>query len=100
MSQAAHKVEYFNGGNYLQDPDEPQHQMLTSFTPRGKAAGARNDVPYGKLLRVRCKCMAEYKNVSDRYFTFDWLGDVTSLAEARALYDHHLYGLRVVSAPG
>ena len=42
------------------------------------------------ILVVRCKCMAEYRGVSDRYYNYDPLGEAKTLAEAHKLYTDHL----------
>ena len=34
--------------------------------------------------------MAEYKNVSTRYYNYDFLAEVTSLEEAARVYKDHL----------
>jgi hypothetical protein len=60
---------------------EPQHKMV--LTGKGKD---------GDVLRVRCKCMAEYRNVSDRYYNYDYIAEVTDLDAAREVYDRHLEG--------
>lgn len=42
-------------------------------------------------FRVRCKCMAEYRNVSDRYFNYDTLSDNALDVEAiHAVWRAHL----------
>lgn len=42
------------------------------------------------ILVVRCKCMAEYRNVKDNYYNYDSLGEVATLTEAHQLYDDHI----------
>lgn len=42
-----------------------------------------------RRFRVRCKCMAEYRNVSDRYYNYDWLAEVETLEEAIEVYRRH-----------
>jgi hypothetical protein len=42
------------------------------------------------VLRVRCKCMAEYKNVSDRFYNYDWLGEAVTIPDALAIYNDHI----------
>jgi hypothetical protein len=64
---------------YLQGSNK-QHKLILTAKPRSN----------GKVLRVRCKCMAEYRNVSDRYYNYDWLAEVTSAREALAVYRKHL----------
>lgn len=63
----------------LQDPLNPQHELLIA-APTGSN---------GKVLRVWCKCMSEYKNAG-RYFNFDHLKDTKTLEEAKQIYDNHL----------
>lgn len=78
---AAYGVE---PGAHLQDRDDPQHKMVLT--------GVRNS--NGRLLRVRCKCMAEYRDVSDRYYNYDTLATVDSLPAAVEAYRGHLEGRR------
>lgn len=61
---------------------EPEHELVLTC-PANKRGN-------GKILVVRCKCMAEYRSVSRRYYNYDPLGEVTSLADAIALYQQHL----------
>jgi hypothetical protein len=42
----------------------------------------------GKILIVRCKCMAEFI-CKDNYFNYDPLGEASTLTEALKLYDAH-----------
>jgi hypothetical protein len=44
----------------------------------------------GKVLRVRCKCMAEYRNVSDHYYNYDWIAEVGTVEEVLVVYRKHL----------
>lgn len=71
----------------LQDPLNKQHKLITT------AVKGSN----GKRLRVRCKCMAEYKNVSDRYVNYDHLADVDSLEKALQVYENHLAASRLLT---
>ena len=68
---------------------EPQHGFVMSFVTTKVGTGRRRSTN-GKLFNVRCKCMAEYRDVSDRYFCYEPLGQVTSLEEACRLYREHL----------
>jgi hypothetical protein len=56
-------------------------EMVLSLTPRSN----------GRRLRVRCRCMAEYK-ASRRHYAYDWLADVSGLEAARAVWDAHVIG--------
>ena len=67
-----------DGVSHLQQ--NPEHKMIVT------AKKGSN----GRVLRVRCKCMAEYRNVSDHYYNYDPLGDVKSIDEALKLYKEHL----------
>lgn len=42
------------------------------------------------VLSVRCKCMAEYKNVSDRYYNYDPIGWVKTIEQAVEMYYQHV----------
>ena len=44
----------------------------------------------GRVLHLRCRCMAEYRNVSSRYFNYDLLAKVSSAQEAVKVYMDHL----------
>lgn len=58
----------------------PEHAMVIT--------GKRNT--NGKVLVVRCTCMAEYRRVKTTYYNYDPLGEVTSLQAAKELYSQHL----------
>lgn len=68
---------------------EPEHGFVMSFVSTVPGTGRRRSTN-GKLFNVRCKCMAEYRNVSDRYFVYEPLGQVSSLEEAAQMYREHL----------
>jgi len=59
--------------------DVPQHKMIVT----GKSKN-------GNILRVRCKCWAEYRNVSDRYYAYDWLAEVRTLEDALRVWKAHM----------
>lgn len=44
----------------------------------------------GRLLRVRCRCMAEPRSSVTRYFAYDDLGVVATTHEAKILWDKHV----------
>jgi hypothetical protein len=58
----------------------PEHELIIT-------AKANSN---GRILVVRCKCMAEYRDVSRRYYNYDPLGEAHSLDEVKSLYDAHL----------
>jgi hypothetical protein len=60
--------------------EQKQHHLVLTFTPNSN----------GRKIRVRCRCMAEYRNVSLRYFNYDWLADVETLEEVKQIYHAHL----------
>lgn len=43
-----------------------------------------------RKVRVRCRCMAEYRSVSLHYYNYDWIADVETLEEAKQVYAAHL----------
>ncbi|SRR5216684_8829351 len=59
---------------------EPEHKLILS----GKQGSN------GKILNVRCKCMAEYANIRDSYYMYDLLGEASSIKQAAAIYKAHL----------
>jgi len=60
--------------------EELQHNFVLTGKPNSN----------GKILRVRCTCMAEYKDVSTRYYNYDPLAEVTSIEDAKKAYADHL----------
>jgi len=65
----------------LQDPLNPQHELMVT------AVTGTN----GKKFKVRCKCMAEYKNIdTTRYYNFDYIKIVDNFKEANRIYENHL----------
>lgn len=71
----------------LQDPLDPQHQFMPTAVPGTN----------GKKIKVRCRCMAEYKNIdTSRYFNFDPLAVVNSMQEAKRVYDNHLHASAIL----
>jgi hypothetical protein len=67
-------------GSHLQSADALEHKLILTGVPGSN----------GRRLRVRCKCMAEYRDVSDRYYNYDPLGEVSSLDDAITMYHKHL----------
>lgn len=43
----------------------------------------------GRIVRVRCACMAEYKT-NPNYYNYDHLGDALSLEDAHAIWQGHI----------
>lgn len=72
----------------LQDPLNPQHRLMTGMTPGSN----------GRKIRVRCRCMAEYKNVSPNYFVFDYIADADSLDRVKVIYENHLRASAILVA--
>lgn len=68
-----------DGVSHLQDPDNPQHELVITLVPGSN-----------RLLRLRCKCMAEYRNVSRRYYNYDWFAECDVEDDVMALYWKHL----------
>jgi hypothetical protein len=66
-------------GAHLQG-EQKQHHLVLTFTPRSN----------GCKIRVRCRCMAEYRNVSLHYYNYDWLADVETIEEIKQIYEAHL----------
>jgi hypothetical protein len=48
----------------------------------------------GDVLRVRCVCMDELVTPSRAFYNYDWLAEVDTLDEARAVYRQHLQDSR------
>lgn len=68
-----------DGDGYSHLQQKPEHKMILTMPKNGN-----------RIYRVRCKCMAEYRNVSDRYFNYDWLAEVPDADEAIRVYREHL----------
>jgi hypothetical protein len=68
-----------DGYSHLQAEQEPEHYPILT--------GARDN---GNLLHLRCKCMAQYRNVSSRFKNYDWLVQTDSLAEIKRAWREHL----------
>lgn len=66
---------------HLQQRGDKQHAMQLSHV---RTAGN------GHRVRVRCTCMAEYRNTSRRYFNYDALADAANIEHARAVFTIHL----------
>lgn len=80
-------VESYRNSTHLkqrwwnQPPVKQPHELVVT----GKKGKAGN----GKILVVRCRCMAEI-NCKRNYYNYDPLGEVTSLPAAVAMYNQHL----------
>lgn len=73
----------------LQDPLNPQHHFMPT------AVTGTN----GKKIKVRCRCMAEYKNIDfNRYYNFDYISIVDSMNEALKVYKNHLRASAILVA--
>jgi hypothetical protein len=71
-------------------------ELVLTFCTRAGSDG-RN----GKVLNVRCRCMAGTRNVpSARYYAYDTLGEASSLPGARRLWDEHLAGKQAARGTG
>lgn len=62
--------------------DQPEHELVITAKPNTN----------GRVLTLRCRCMAEYRNVSRRYYNYDPFAETGSLDEAVRLYDEHCRG--------
>jgi hypothetical protein len=75
LDQAAMLVA---GGSEFSRLQSDQHEMVLTMPKNGN-----------NIFVVRCKCMAEYRNVSSRYTNYDWIARVTSGDDAIKAYRIH-----------
>jgi hypothetical protein len=69
-------------GKYVSaQPIKAPHEILVTGKPHSN----------GRVLRVRCLCMAQTNWIpSRRYYSYDWIAEVTSLQEAQKVFNQHV----------